>query len=207
MRTTALFLTAALSAGAATTLAQVYSVNAVGYINLQLPVGFSMVANQLDAGTGNNTVSKLLASVPDGTIVYKYTAGAFQINAFDLGEWSFPNATLEPGEGAFIRLPSAATVTLVGEVPQGNLTTALPAGFSIVSSKVPQTGQLDTVLGFPVADGDIVYRFNNATGAYSIHIFDLGEWDNPPSPAVGEAFWARKVAAATWTRQFSVNNP
>jgi hypothetical protein len=50
MRTKTLLLTAALAvAGLSSASAQVYSVNAVGYINLSLPKGFSMICNQLKA--------------------------------------------------------------------------------------------------------------------------------------------------------------
>jgi hypothetical protein len=35
--------------------------------------------------------------------------------------------------------------------------------------------------------------------------YEFGEWDNPPTPAVGEAFFLdKKVAAGTWDPNFSV---
>lgn len=209
MRTKTLLLTAALAAaGVVTSVAQtVYSVNAVGYVNLTIPSGFSIIANPLDAGAGNNTVSKLFASAPEGTTIYKYTGSTFTLNVLDLGEWSNPNETIEPGEGVFIRIPGStdATITFVGEVKQGDLSNPLPAGFSLKSSQVPQSGQLDTVLGFPAAEGDTIYMFNAASDTYSLHVYDLGEWSSAPVPAVGQGFWVRKVAATTWTRNFSVN--
>ncbi len=188
-------------------MAQVYSVNAVGYINLSIPAGFSLIANQLDAGTGNNIVSKLFTTLPDGTTLYKFSGGAYIINGYsaDAG-WDLPNMTLAPGEGTWIRNPGTAaiSVTFVGNVPQGTLTTPVPAGFSIISSQVPQSAQLDTVLGFPVVDGDTVYFYR--TGKYVIDPYsaDAG-WDTPPIPNVGESFWVRTVVAKTWTRTFSVN--
>ncbi len=209
MRTKTLFLTAALgAAGVATSMAQsVFSVNAVGYVNVDVPKGFSMIANPLDAGAGNNTVAKLLASVPDGTVVYQFVNGAFTVNTLDLGEWNSPNAVLAPGGGAFIRSPSATKVTFVGEVMQGNLSNPIAAGFSIMSSQVPQSGKLDTDLKFPAADGDTVYRFNNASNSYVTHVLDLGEWSGgTPVPAVGEAFFVKAGKAGAWTRTFSVNN-
>jgi hypothetical protein len=212
MRTKTLLLTAALGlVGAATTMAQVYSVNAVGYVNVTLKPGFNMVCNPLDAGAGNNIVSKLLANVPAGTTVYKFGATGFDINVFDpdLGGWTDPNSELVPGEGAFILNSTAAnvTVTFVGEVKQGSLSTALPAGFSIKSSQVPQSGPLAGTLGFPITAGDIIYRFDAVSG-YTIYVFDpdLGGWSpEEPSPAVGEAFWVATAAAKNWTRNFNVN--
>jgi hypothetical protein len=212
MRTKTLILTAALSAaGVATSMAQVFSVNAVGYINLDVPPGFSLIANQLNAGT--NTLAALLPTVPGGTTVYKFNGTGYDIASFDDldNAWS-PNGniTLNPGEGAFIRNPTAAAVrvTFVGEVPTGALSNPLPQGFSIRSSQVPQAGKLSTDLGFPGAGGDTVYQFNNATGGYVINSFD--DLDNAWAPAeptlkVGEAFFVRKAAAGTWTRTFNVN--
>ncbi|MEK6700967.1 MAG: pyridoxal-phosphate dependent enzyme, partial [Planctomycetota bacterium] len=64
------------------------------------------------------------------------------------------NYMLNPGEGVFISLPSAAKLTFVGEVPQGALSTAIPTGFSIRASQVPQAGKVTTVQAKPtLADG------------------------------------------------------
>lgn len=207
MRTKTLLLAAALSAAAtATAKAQVYSVNAVGYVNTALKPGFNLIANPLDAGAGN-VVSNLLAGVPDGTAVFTFTPGSgFSINTLDLGEWTDPNATLVPGQGFFVRTPSAVTVTFVGEVKQGNLSTPLAQGFNLVASQVPQAGKISTDLGLSVSDGDIVYKFDADTQGYLISTFDLGEWDpSEPTFAVGEGCWVRKGAAGSWNRTFSVN--
>lgn len=209
MRTKTLLLTAALAAvGATTASAQVYSVNAVGYINVDCPQGFSMIANQLDAGAGNNTVSKLFPGVPAGTIVYKFASTGYVINSYDpdLGGWDQPDMPLVPGEGCWFLAPSALKVTFVGEVMQGSLSTPVPQGFAIKSSQVPQAAALGTVLNFPVAAGDIFYFYR--AGAYQIFSFDpdLGGWDpSEPSPNVGESFWTFVGAAKNWTRNFSVN--
>jgi hypothetical protein len=208
MRTKTLLLTAALGAvGLTSSVAQqVFSVNAVGFVNVAVPPGFSMIANPLNAPT--NTVPALFAGVPDGTTIYKFDGTSYSVNSLDLGEWGNPAQTLVPGEGAFIRNPGTTpfTVTFVGEVMQGSLSNPIPAGFSIKSSQVPQSAALDTVLGFPAADGDIVYQFSNAQNTYVIHALDLGEWSGGvPLPAVGESFFVKKVAAGNWTRTFSVN--
>jgi hypothetical protein len=213
MRTkTLLLLTAALSAvGLSTSMAQqVFSVNAVGFVNVDVPKGLSMIANPLKAPT--NTIAALFSSAADGTTIYKYDGTQFSINTFDLGEWGNPTDTLVPGEGAFIRNTSAATfqVTFVGEVSQGSLSHSIagPNKLSIQSSEVPQSGKVATDLGFPASDGDTIYQYDNAAGAYVIHTLDLGEWSNgEPVPKVGEAFFVRKVDNKAWTRTFSVNTP
>lgn len=211
MRTKTLLLTAAIgAAGVATSMAQVFSVNAVGYVNVTAKPGFALIANPLKA-TDNKVSSLLGANVPGGTTVYKYnsTSGQYDINTFDFGAWSDPNMTLEPGEGAFLSNPGPGdlTITFVGEVPQGQLSNPIPAGFSIRASQVPQSGALDTVLGFPVADGDTIYQFNQTSQNYDLNTYDFGAWSagQAPTLAVGESVFVNKAAAANWTRTFSVN--
>jgi hypothetical protein len=215
MRTKTLLLSAALSAACiASAMAQgtVYSVNVVGYVKVDLAAGFTMIANPLNAPT--NTIAALLPDVPDGTVIYKFdsTKQSFTINSKDFGEWSLPNDTLAPGEGAFIKVTAPVTVTFVGEVMQGSLSTPIPAGFSIKSSQVPldqvalsnPTVSTDPQQSFPAVDGDVVYRFNPTTQAYSIISFDFGAWSVVPTPKLGEAFFVKKAAATTWTRTFTV---
>jgi len=188
------------------TQAQVYSVNAVGYINLTAQPGFNLVANQLIAT--DNTVGALFAGVPEGTSVYKFDpASGYSITTVEFGEWSDPSVTVSPGEGFWLRNPGAEdmTVTLVGEVPQGSLSTDLVVGFNLVSSQVPQAGLIQTDLGLPVEEGTSVYQFDPASG-YSISTVEFGDWSpSEPSVAVGEGIWVRAISAGSWTRDFSVN--
>jgi hypothetical protein len=231
MRTKALLLAAAfVAAGVSTSVAQVYSVNAVGYVNLTLPQGFSMVANPLNAGTGNNTVAKLFApanmsATPTGSRVYVYNnaTGAYATATFSslTGAWTGTGANAEilPGDGVFFQNLTAGplTATFVGEVMQGNLSTPIPQGFSIKSSQVPQAIDPDSTTlppadRIPGAPGDRIYRFNPATGAYQTYQFSslTGAWSGPggtlPTFNVGESFFFQRLNPATaWTRTFSVN--
>lgn len=208
MRTKTLLLTAAMAAGAALSgMAQtVYSVNAVGYVNLAIPTGWSMIANPLN--TTNNTVEALFsaATTPEGTTIYKWDGTKYVSTAVEFGDWSTKGITLNPGEGCFLNSPSAFTNTFVGEVMQGALTNAMPAGFSIRSSLVPQAGTA-TELGLTaaLAEGDTVYQWKS--GAYASAAIEFGAWSSEPSIGVGEAFWVKKDAAGSWVRNFSVNTP
>jgi hypothetical protein len=208
-------------------VAQVYSVNAVGYVNLSLPVGFSMVANPLDAGAGNNTVTKLfapanLSATPTSCRVYVFNnaTGGYSVATFSsvTSAWGGAGAALEiaPGDGVFFQNSTAAalTATFVGEVKQGSLSTPIPQGFSIKASQVPQAIDPDATTlpasdRLPGAVGDRVYRYNAATGGYTTFTFSsvTGAW-NPSLPTfnVGESFFFQRVNPATaWTRTFSVN--
>jgi hypothetical protein len=219
MRTKTLLLTAALSAaGVASSLAQVYSVNAVGYVVKPLVSGFNLISNPLRNTEANgNRIRNLLTGVPAGTAVYRYNnaTGSYQIANYSaiFGDWdqaAIVDQDLLPGQGMFVRLPAGVThsLTFVGEVVQGqNLTVPLPVGFSIVSSIVPQEGTA-SALGYVPAAGDSLYFWNEATQGYVIRNFSaiFGDWDSPlPVVEVGEAFFSRRLVAGTWTRSFNVN--
>jgi len=192
----------------------VFSVNAVGYVNTTMKKGFNLVANPLIAA--DNTVASLFKSTPFGTQVYKFNGTGFDIATNDDLEGKFvgtsANAAVNPGEGVFVKNNTAGdfTVTFVGEVPQGALSNPLPKGLSIRSSQVPQEGKITTDLAFPAAPGDQVFKYTG-TG-YTIFTFDDLEnaWTRAgvkeePVLGVGESVFVRKVAAGTWTRNFSVN--
>jgi len=213
MRTKTLYLAALLGAASlATSVAQtVYSVNAVGYVNVTLAAsGYTLVANPLVAET--NTIAVLFDAAVNGTVIYKFDAasGAYlpSISKNKItGKWNDTTTTLLPGEGVFVKNPAATnvTITFVGEVMQGSLTNALPAGYSIASSQVPQSDTLDA-LGYPKTKGDVVYKY--VAGAYASFSVNkiTGNWSpSVPSVAVAEAFFVKKAAAAEWTRNFSVN--
>lgn len=213
MRTKALILAAAVSAmGVASSMAQVYSVNAVGYINITCVPGFNLIANQLNASP-NNLLSTVIPSAPDGAQVYNFVPGSGYTTAtYDslLPGWD-TDFNVAPGGGVWFRNNQAGniTVTLVGEVPQGTLNNAINAGFSLRSSMVPQAGDAD-VLGLSAAtsDGDQVSKFTPGAG-YSTFTRDTLEasgWAPAvPTFTVGEAFFINVLAPTTWTRTFSVN--
>lgn len=226
MRTKALLLIAAFAAaGVASSVAQVYSVNAVGYVNTTLVPGFNLISNPLDAGAGNNTVGKLLSNIqgtiPTGLKAYTFdsTSGAFRspasyVNAaVGFSPTARANDTVVPGEGMFVYNPGATalTVTFVGQVMQGDLVNPLPKGFSVKANQVPQAGKPDS-FGLQGTTGDRIYKFDKTTGGYktpSSYVNAAVGW-SPATPVidVGEAFFMyRATSAGTWNRSFSVNNP
>jgi hypothetical protein len=210
MRTKTLLLAAVLSAaGVASSLAQVYSVNAVGYVNVSLTAGLNLICNPLKVTAGNDLNHVLTNGIADGTTVYTYDT-AFHSSSYAafLGGW-VPNLTVAPGQGFFISVTAPLTVTFVGDVPQGaDSNIQVSNGLSLISSPVPQSLVLDA-MGFPAQDGDTVYFFRGTPKSYASASFFLGNWIPAANatPAVGEGFWSSKASAATWTRNFSVNTP
>jgi hypothetical protein len=205
MRTKSLILSAMVGiAGVVSSFAQgnVYSVNVVGYINLDLQAGYTLVANQLDNGQGN-LATDIIANPPVGLSVYKFNGAGYDTLSF-VGVWlGDTTMTLAPGEGAFVQVSAQTTMTFVGEVMQGELVNPLAQGFDIKSSMVPQAGGLQTDLGFVPSVGDSIYQQQAGPG-YLTSSF-VGVWiPSEPTIAVGEAFWVQSADNKDWTRTFSV---
>ena len=199
MRIKALLCAAALAAGAVTSMAQsnVYSLNIVGYVNVPLVAGFNLIANPLDNGT--NTLDSLFPNAGFGDTVYQWNGTTFVSSLF-AGAWS-PSMTTVPGGGIFYQAGAAFTNTFVGNVMMGSLTNHIPAGFSIVSSQVPQADNLDN-LGLVGGFGDTAYFWNPATQSYTSSLY-AGAWSPATVVPVGSSFWIQAGAAFNWTRTFN----
>jgi len=205
---------AVVAAGIATASAQVYSVNAVGYVNKTIPAkGFALIANPLTAA--DDSISALFGGqVPDGFQVFVWDTAtkAFKFTSYDsVFGWDPADVAaikIDPGQGVFAKNASAnpVTVTFVGEVPQGTLSTALVAGLQIVGSKVPQAGTAED-LGYKGAQDDKIYQWDAATQTYSFYSYDTTfGWDPALKTLdVGDAFFLSKAASGSWDRTFSVN--
>ncbi|MGO9200360.1 MAG: hypothetical protein ACLQM8_07445 [Limisphaerales bacterium] len=208
MRTKVLICAAALAAASAfTTMAQnVYSLNVVGYININLVEGFNLVANQLDFdGTGlNNTPANVLSTnLPLNSSVYGWANDSWNIAHLTLPRgattpsWSVVSGSMpsmNPGQGVWLSIPSqtlsgtSSNVTVVGQVNQGvglAVNTNLPAagGFGLLSSVVPIAGGITTVMNYAAAINDEVYQWNPGTpsGTWTINHWTLPRGATSPS--------------------------
>jgi len=118
---------------------------------------------------------------------------------------------LPPGAGFFIKNAGTAdfTITFVGEVMQGSLSLPLASGFNLIGSQVPQSGKLETDLGFKAAANDKVYLFDATSGNYTTYTKRAsGTWtggSGEPVINVANGFFYQAQAAGAWTRSFSVN--
>jgi hypothetical protein len=192
MRTKALVLTATfVIAGVVNSMAQVYSANAVGYVNMQLADGLSLIANPLINGDNNIDTVMPLPDTASGTTIYRFDAAtgnygdSITFVGFGLG-WNTASADpnwkiMNPGEGFFVQVLSGTgplDVTFVGDVPQGNLSNTLPApgNLLIKSSQVPQEAALGKGLDadgpaegleFPAVTGDTIFIWNPTIQNYN----------------------------------------
>jgi hypothetical protein len=191
----------------------IYSANVVGYVNLTLAPGISLIANPLYYT--NNTLAFWWPTAPDGAQILKYVAGVgYEVSTFDglSGSWSKPNLEVPIGTGFFFRNPSTNTliVTFVGEVLQGNLINPLPGGYSCKGALVPQEGSINTVHAIPGRAGDHLRLYVNEGlqgGHYEISEYSDIEnaWVPDLTLGVGQGFWIYKQQPMDWLRIFFVN--
>src|SRR5665213_212205 len=183
MRTKTKVLSALLGVlGTASLMAQstnVYSLNAVGYINVTVAPGYNMVSCPLIASPDNtlNTVLNNNSGVYNKVGVYAFVNGVY---TSDTGA-SFANGitpntngwnnngtiTLNPGQAVWINAVTNTTITFVGTVPQGSLTNVLHPGFNLVSSAVPTSGYIITnsIMNFTNTQlKDAVYTYAPGVG-------------------------------------------
>lgn len=191
------------------TAADRLSENVIGYASVSLPPGFSMIANPFHT---NRTVSQTFERWPDGTTLNRFDTRLFRLseNAIKGGKWSNPTERLLPGEGAIFFNPTSdyKSASFVGEVLQGQLSQPVPSGFSIRSSLVPQAGNLQDDLHFPITNGDVIHLFDRDGQKYVLHPYADGKWTaGPPIIGVGESFWVAKTKPGNWIRSFRLEKP
>ena len=118
--------------------------------------------------------------------------------------WSV-NFALSTGQGIFINNLSTNTVfdTFIGDLPQGSFTNAFPTNAVVVSTFWPTTGDLQSVQGYSVTEGDEVDR-ETADGSYNIDTFFGGSWSPSCSPRGGESFWYLGAPGTGWGKTLSV---
>ncbi len=190
--------------------AQVYSANAVGYVNVTFYPGINMFANPLNLPTNN--VGAVLNGLPVESVLYvlQNDGALYPNHYYGSDQWQDPTLILNPSRGARLDLPpgSPVTVTFVGEIAQGQLSASVAAGVSFCSSWVPQAGRLQMDLQFPPTEGDVVYLHNGSTQVYSRYDFSTaGGWvPSEPILAVAQGFiLSNHLAVTTWSRSFSVS--
>lgn len=208
----------------------VFSVNAVGYVNVSLRAGYNLISNPLN-GTNNN-INTIIPVAPGDTVAFRWNTASQSFSQadtyFDVGDpalngWydgaaNKSSTVINPGEGFFLQSPTATTITFVGDVPQGQLTNSIPSNYSFRSSIVPQSVGLLSV-GFPGVSDMIYQTWNPVAQGYSqaLTYFNVGDpalngfYDGAgnkvdPTPGVAEGFLIFNPGPAlSWGRTFSVN--
>jgi hypothetical protein len=184
MRTkTLLIAAAALAVGVASSMAQTYSQNIVGYVNTPIPVGYTLLVAPVSPNSTNNAEA-VLPSLESGDQLLVWNGVGYNVDLFiSAGSWldgvsyaSIPQPVLLPGQGFFYQNNnSLKTNTFVGTVTLSN-TVALVAGYSMVGSTVPIAASIEsTNYNIPFASGDQVLVWNGV--GYNVDLFiSTGTW-------------------------------
>jgi hypothetical protein len=189
----------------------VISENIVGYVNLPLPWGMSLIVNPLLQT--NMTLGYIFPTAPDGAQVLKLIGNDYDTSVFSAAtmSWSKPAFELALGEGFFFVNASRTTFTqtFVGEVRTGSLTNPLPAGVSVKGSLIPQAGSINSIHNIPGQPGDVLFTYfsdADARGRYVRSSFTATEnaWVPDQELGVAQGFWIQKKQAQDWFRFFSV---
>jgi hypothetical protein len=236
MRTKTMLLSALLGAlGSVSVMAQtnVYSLNAVGYINVTLSPGFNIVACPLWAtdpsGATDNTISNLLGLNTNGQYkkwqIYNWDPTSvpptFVQESGTPSGWLFGGTnTINPGQAVWIENPSniTTTATFVGTVPTGSVTNPIYPGYNLIGSIVPASGDLltnsITLLTNSVTPTkkDEIYTYNSLTTNFTQYSAGGSPvtWvvgGDPILPSVGTGFWYESQSTATnyWVENYSVS--
>ncbi len=173
---------------------------------------YAILANPYSRG--GNTVAEIFADsrLPNGSTVYKFApSGAFVTSSFS-GGWSDPSLTINAGEGFFFSFNSQAA-RVMGATLQlsfsGELAGAsqLPPGgqYGLVGSPFDKSGLLVHDLGYPVHEGDSVYKFSVNGQGYVTDEFIDGQWDSGSEPRLGvaEGFFLLRRSAANLPAQWN----
>jgi len=225
-----MLLSALLGAvGCVSALAQtnVYSANAVGYVNVTLYPGFNLVTDPLIA-TPNNAISNLLVNTNGqykGWTVFFYNPLNATPYSFDSGiksAWANGGGgteTINPGQAVWINNPSNTTysITFVGTVPTSVTTPLYHNAFNLVGSAIPASGDMVTnslMLFSNATKGDSVFTYNPTLGTpYTLYSATgkgiTTNWasGNPQIPWVGAGLWYENSAGTNnqWVQNYSVS--
>jgi len=179
----------------------------VGFAPIDVPQGFSLLANPLASGA--NRVQDLITNAPDGFELIKLSGGVWQTNRFtaDPGSWSIPEMTLSPGEGALASSPEAFAWNRVGKPVTGMLENFVPEGESLRSSILPLTGLISTDLGFPTIEG-LTISTANEQGEFSVvATYESGAWQpEEPVLSIGRSVLVTTPSASVWNKDFVLSD-
>jgi len=189
------------------------SPNIVRYLNILIHPGDNLIASPFNGI--DNHLNTLLALPADGigSTICRSVANPGSCPSsivFDGVEWTSPNPKdliINPGEGFWLSYAglSDAVITLVGEVPQGDLINPIPNGLSLRSSIVFEAGPISSLLGFPAQDGDTVSIYDSGSATFEVSTYSGATgWDSEPTLSFGTAFVLNRPGPASdWVRNLT----
>jgi hypothetical protein len=218
MRTkTLLIAAAALAAGLVSSQAQtVYSANVVGYANVVLAGngGYTLVANPLDDGNGNQLTNILSSSLPTKSQVLTWNGTSYNTAITKgAGGWA-SSISLPPGTGFFVKNGIAGsapvTNTFVGSVVANagsSVTNALPTLYTLVGSPIPYAADATTDTNINLAglaNKSQLLDWNSGTQQYdTADTKGSAGWGAAFPVSVGQGFFVKTLVPTNWTQSFN----
>lgn len=207
---------AALAVSASACLAQnVYSLNIVGYVNVQVTNGLNLIANPLKPSNGDYNITNTitLPESADGAQIYSWAGTAWSTTIPGwIGGFGWDTSLDIPlGNAFFLRSPVTTQITFVGEVATGDIANSLATGLNVVANKVPVDERWPGNRG---TDGDQIYVWNTAAQSWDSAIWGFIDgfgWDNGaastdvagPMLSAGQGVIYSAKAPLSWTRSFN----
>mgnify|MGYP003572153135 CR=1 FL=1 len=201
----------ALSSACFAQTSVVSSANIVGYNKITCPAD-EYVLVSLDFEGASNTVSSLFSTLPQSSQVLIWDAGsqAYTTITKTRGGWGTAGTnTIDIGNGAFVKSPSATNVFFAGDVPTAtNSSISVVDGYAVVAFPYPaDVAFTNTALAKNASSGDKVSVWNNGWTTYSR---TRGGWESATTNLtikVGQAvlFEAGANASATEVMPYSVD--
>jgi hypothetical protein len=154
--------------------------------------------------------------------LYLWNGAGFEVIQYYVGAgWYDVNLNLvtnsiTPGFGAFLQNGSggSATITVVGQVPQGGFTNVVALGLGFYSLPSSIATNIDSsIMNFPAAQDDLYYHYNVAGQGFDnpFQYYDGFGWADInltqvfPTPNVGEGFLIQHSGGASnWIANFTV---
>jgi hypothetical protein len=230
MKNTLLVFVAAFAVSAASSWADPYSQNIVGYVNRPMAGGNAYAQISAPFLSGTNTMEAVMPAIKKGDTVSFWTGSHFitliyaganfdgQGHAWTDSQGNGQNSPhINPGRPfIYQNNGNAITNTFVGSIPTTNSTT-IPGGhaYTLLVSAIPISDKLDSAsLSLPFQAGDKVFIWTvDRYHAYTYmganfdglgHAFadDSGQAQPSPVIQVGQAFFYQnnQDAAETWSQ-------
>jgi len=179
------------------------NVQAVGYANVSINQRPQLIANQLSHMA--NRIDQVMAWAPEGTKLVTFDGRNWLTNEYLPGPWTYPESALSPGQGALLFSPTNWLWTYTGEYLQGELKVWIPAGGSLRSSLVPQSGKLSEQLQFPKVAGTKIYNVDNSGQLVLLATCSAAGWEpEEPTLAAAESFYVEAPHEFVWSRAFAL---
>jgi hypothetical protein len=207
MRTkTLLIAAAALAVGAGISMAQTFSQNIVGYVNVSAPAGANvLLANPLDDGT--NTTTSLGQALPNKSTISVWTGTSFATSTKVGGVWT-PDQSIPVGTGFFVNAKTATNIVFVGNViaASGASVTNVPLGtgtYELVGEQIPYTvaslNDTNLSLGLTLPNKSTIAVWAGTSFSTSTKVG--GVWTPDAAIIPGQGVFVNAKTATNWVQK------